>query len=283
MIKKSVLRELADNFNRYFTSMNSVAPNARITVPTKEWEQLYALIESHVESEPVLADVPHRDDLVKVARVFASAYGQHEDAPEYLPRTPEAAAMFEPQGWVIAAMMQAHQEGRFHAGRAQAKKEGMDAWREALEKIAEWSSHSVKLSVDYGSNGVRDFYRNIARTALDSLDPHCKHGGSALTDEEIVHSGRVFSSNNSYEKGAWHERALRAEKELERVFQWAVCAGVPLYKLYSKERPPVQVYINVTDLECAKKDAAAEGSSVIAVALKPCEHFNTPILIASET
>ena len=37
---------------------------------------------------------------------------------------------------------------------------------EALEKIAAWNSHDPMLGVDYGSNGVRDFYRKIARAAL---------------------------------------------------------------------------------------------------------------------
>ena len=36
----------------------------------------------------------------------------------------------------------------------------------ALQKIAIWQSHSSDLSVDYGSNGVRDFYRLIAKQAL---------------------------------------------------------------------------------------------------------------------
>lgn len=39
---------------------------------------------------------------------------------------------------------------------------------EALEKIAEWNSHDPMLGVDHGSNGVRDFYRQIARAALSA-------------------------------------------------------------------------------------------------------------------
>ena len=66
-------------------------------------------------SAPVLAETPRRDDFVRAARVFARAYGQHEDAPGYLPRTPEAASVFEPHGWVIAAMMQAYRDGQFYA------------------------------------------------------------------------------------------------------------------------------------------------------------------------
>ena len=36
-----LLRDIAE-FNRYFTSANSVAPNARISVPTSEWQALHA-------------------------------------------------------------------------------------------------------------------------------------------------------------------------------------------------------------------------------------------------
>ena len=42
----------------------------------------------------------------------------------------------------------------------------IEALEAALQKIAIWQSHSSELSVDYGSNGVRDFYRLIATQAL---------------------------------------------------------------------------------------------------------------------
>ena len=38
--------------------------------------------------------------------------------------------------------------------------------RDALQTIARWNSHTTELSIDYGSSGVRDFYRNIARAAI---------------------------------------------------------------------------------------------------------------------
>lgn len=47
----------------------------------------------------------------------------------------------------------------------QAESEPVGA-REALERIASWSEHPAMLGVDYGSNGVRDYYRKIARDAL---------------------------------------------------------------------------------------------------------------------
>ena len=37
---------------------------------------------------------------------------------------------------------------------------------EALEEIAAWDSHTPELAVAKGSNGVRDFYRDIALSAL---------------------------------------------------------------------------------------------------------------------
>lgn len=38
--------------------------------------------------------------------------------------------------------------------------------RAALQRIADWSEHPPMLGVDYGSDGVRDYYRKIARAAL---------------------------------------------------------------------------------------------------------------------
>lgn len=37
---------------------------------------------------------------------------------------------------------------------------------EALETIANWKDHSPKLAVNFGSNGVRDYYRNIAKAVI---------------------------------------------------------------------------------------------------------------------
>lgn len=49
----------------------------------------------------------------------------------------------------------------------------------ALERIAEWDEHDVQMSIDLGSNGVRDYYRRIA---IDALAAHPKdpapYGGS---------------------------------------------------------------------------------------------------------
>jgi hypothetical protein len=54
---------------------------------------------------------PTRDEFVKAARTYALAYGHHDDAPSYLPRTEEQAATFEPHAWVIGALMHAFSDG----------------------------------------------------------------------------------------------------------------------------------------------------------------------------
>lgn len=41
-----------------------------------------------------------------------------------------------------------------------------DEMHHALARIEAWDSHTISLSADKGSNGVRDFYREIARAAL---------------------------------------------------------------------------------------------------------------------
>ena len=46
-----------------------------------------------------------------------------------------------------------------------------DTLTQALQQIADWNSHTTEFAVDYGSNGVRDFYRNIARLALSATQP----------------------------------------------------------------------------------------------------------------
>ena len=37
---------------------------------------------------------------------------------------------------------------------------------DALKTIESWSSHTTAYAVDFGSNGVRDFYRAIARQSI---------------------------------------------------------------------------------------------------------------------
>ena len=49
------------------------------------------------------------------------------------------------------------------------KQERIDRLESALIRIANWSGHNPQCAIDHGSNGVRDYYRNIARAALENL------------------------------------------------------------------------------------------------------------------
>lgn len=42
--------------------------------------------------------------------------------------------------------------------------------RTALMRIVNWNEHDKSLALDFGSHGVRDYYRSIAKSALDKLD-----------------------------------------------------------------------------------------------------------------
>lgn len=45
-----------------------------------------------------------------------------------------------------------------------------DALLSALKRVEVWSEHTLELAVDKGSNGVRDFYREIARTTINTVE-----------------------------------------------------------------------------------------------------------------
>lgn len=98
-------------------SFNQVIESTGVTARLSE---LLAQLNADPLSLPIATSVspgpsgsarPMRADYVRVARVFAEAYGKHDEAPAYLPRTAEAAAKFEPDAWVVAAMMQAYHDG----------------------------------------------------------------------------------------------------------------------------------------------------------------------------
>ena len=44
-----------------------------------------------------------------------------------------------------------------------------DVLLDALIKIMQWNSHPRNCGVEYGSNGVRDFYRNTAYNAIANI------------------------------------------------------------------------------------------------------------------
>ena len=48
-----------------------------------------------------------------------------------------------------------------------ASEERIDRLESALICIANWDTHNPQCAIDHGSNGVRNYYRNIARAALE--------------------------------------------------------------------------------------------------------------------
>lgn len=42
-------------------------------------------------------------------------------------------------------------------------------YRDVLIKIANWNECSTEFRIDYGSNGERDYYRNLASSALEEI------------------------------------------------------------------------------------------------------------------
>jgi hypothetical protein len=99
-----------------------------------------------------------RDGATTIARVFAQAYGNHTDAPDYLPRSPEDAEAFVPHGWILAAIMQGYREGHGEghaegiqwmkdasARRREADKQAESRIREAAQAVLDrWDSPQWK-------------------------------------------------------------------------------------------------------------------------------------------
>lgn len=92
---------------------------------------------------------------VKTVYIAFSDNGEHI---RYWTTSPEDAARFAEREGVDVA--------RFDAAKAPEHAES-SAMRIALERISNWDEHPARLSIDRGSNGVRDFYRNIAQEALN--------------------------------------------------------------------------------------------------------------------
>lgn len=60
-----------------------------------------------------------------------------------------------------------------------------EKYKEALERILAWDEHSLELAVNRGSNGVRDYYRTVAKEAL-------------------AHTGREWCCGASRASNGWH-------------------------------------------------------------------------------
>ena len=46
-----------------------------------------------------------------------------------------------------------------------------DQLLKVLDRIEKWDQHTTEFAVDWGSNGVRDLYRGIARAAIAACQP----------------------------------------------------------------------------------------------------------------
>lgn len=91
-----------------------------------------------------------RDGATTIARVFAQAYGNHSDAPAYLPRSPEDAEAFVPHGWVLAAIMQGYREGHGegHAEGIQWMKDASARRREADKQVESRIRNAAQAVLD---------------------------------------------------------------------------------------------------------------------------------------
>lgn len=76
----------------------------------------------------------------------------------------------------------------------------------ALTRTANWNIHTVGLSVDYGSNGVRDFYRAICSDALQETPAQSLQAIKSA----MIHECADACANMSNPYGDAAERLLRA-------------------------------------------------------------------------
>lgn len=109
---------------------------------------------------------PMRADYERVARVYAEAYGKHEGAPAYLPRTAQAVADFKPDAWVVAAMMQTYHDGladgETKEGIRQARTLDIDA---AAKVLAESFSYPWETMPKQGRQNMRKIVQAILASA----------------------------------------------------------------------------------------------------------------------
>jgi hypothetical protein len=96
-----------------------------------------------------------------------------------------------------------------------------DTLTQALQQIADWDSHTTECAVEYGSNGVRDFYRNIARAALSATQPAQAAQSTHWTEHEPVRlassrKGRVYLAGPMTGIADFNFPAFNAEADLLR-------------------------------------------------------------------
>jgi len=84
--------------------------------------------------------------------------------------------------------------------------------REALEEIATWKAHTIQLAVDYGSQGVQQLYRDIARETLSRPDDlTALREAEARVLEEVISEQYTTEWTDADDVFAWLRR-LAAER-----------------------------------------------------------------------
>lgn len=152
---------------------------------------------------PPLAGTPPRADYVKAARVYALAYGLHDDAPSYLPRTQADADTFEPHAWVIGAMMQA-----FGDGWADGHAAGLEFMKDAAKCQAP-AEGDAPVPFSHWPLSVPPLDPQPKGTAIGRLHvrrEYHEYEGSAKEDPEGYIVAQAFMSDPARElPEGWHE------------------------------------------------------------------------------
>lgn len=117
-----------------------------------------------------------------------------------------------------------------------------EAITKALQQIADWNSHTTEFAVDYGSNGVRDFYRGIARAALSQAGQggQGEAWGWAIIDKNGT--AQAIRPRKSEFFGAFQERKPFTPEDILKMSQeWPSLAPHNLLTLYAAQPAPVPV------------------------------------------
>lgn len=131
----------------------------------------------------------------------------------------------------------------------------------ALAKIVTWDSHPLGYAVDYGSNGVRDFYRAIAQKALTeyAAEPPAQvvseavHVGDSMfehwfSEYDMAHKGTKQQMRDAYAAGmgdtghADHQHRQPVSEPVAYVFLVAtgeVYEGQETYTRHEGSPPPL--------------------------------------------
>lgn len=146
-----------------------------------------------------------------------------------------------------------------------------DVWRDALQRIADWNSHAVMLGVEHGSNGVRDFYRQIAIDALASAPPAPQCAGDP---GECAYNGACMyacglkdpPAPQSEELVPWKARALQAEAIVAKFM--APQAAVVQQEPFAYYQP--ECHQNIMEAKWRDREASRSDNSTMIAFAKAC-------------